>query len=185
MALGAIRAERAQMFLRLGMAIDACLRCALENIVDVAAVAWHVDVRAGEFEDREIVIELSVGPVRGIVARGTVRTIAPRMCPRFVGLMTTHARLRRAFENVVDVALIATHFGMLPRQRERRQIVIELRPFPTLRRVTLGAVRAERSVVRVIFAMAIDAGWGRLFEISHGAGVGVAAPTGDVAVFAA
>ena len=51
--------------------------------------------------------------------------------------------------------------------------------------MALGAVRAERAIVLIVLAMAIDAGWRGLFEISHGADVGVTASAVYFAVFTA
>ncbi|MBI5564662.1 MAG: hypothetical protein HY870_07200 [Chloroflexi bacterium] len=104
-------------------------------------------------------IEPGVLPVAGIVALRAVRAIRALMRSGIIRLMAAHARLRRAFEHIVDVALLALDRAVLALQLEGRLIVIEGGVVPIVRGVAYRAIRAERSVMRlrVVLAMAVDA----------------------------
>ncbi len=108
--LRAVRAKCTQMFLRLGMTAHASLGGAFIHTIDVALGAGHVDVRAREFERRQIVIELGIFPVRWVMALRAVRAKCALML--IVFQVTTHTCLRRAFEDVVNVALRTLDAGM-------------------------------------------------------------------------
>ena len=108
----AVRAKRAVMLVVFLMACYARLRSALEDVVDVTLGTLERLMLAGQLERCQIVIELGIGPTGGVVARRAVR--AKRAVVLVVFLMATHARLRRAFENIVDVAGSALHRDVFP-----------------------------------------------------------------------
>ena len=112
-ALRAIRPERAEVCLRLGVTTHAGLRRAFEDIVDVTLGTRDRLMLAFEFEGRQIVIELGVCPIVRCMALRTVRAKLSLM--RIVFQVATRTVLRRASEDIVDVALIAAHFEVLAR----------------------------------------------------------------------
>ena len=112
-ALRAIQTKLPQVFLRIGVAAHARLRRAFIHIVDVALGARHRDMRPGQLEHRQVVIELGVFPIGGVVALRTVRAKCALMRPIVIGLMATDARQRRAFIDIVDVAFGALNRDML------------------------------------------------------------------------
>jgi hypothetical protein len=154
-ALRAVRAESAQVLLRLRMATGARLRCAFEDAIGVTLLTWHTDVRARQLERRQIVIECRVLPSRRSVALRAVRP--ERALMLIVLLMAGHTSLRRALEDIVDVALRALDRLVLAHEFECGQCVIELCALPTVRGMALGAIDAEDAIVSVVFPVAIDA----------------------------
>ena len=97
--------------------------------------------------------------------RVTLRTVrAECAIVMVVLLMAAHTILRRAFEDVVDVAGGTRHADVRASQLERRQVVIEGHIAPAGRRVALRAVRAERAVVMIVLLMAAHTILRRAFE---------------------
>ncbi len=113
MALRAIQTKLPQVFLRIGMAAHARLRRAFVHAVDVALGARHRDMRARQLEHRQVVIELGVFPIGGVVALCAVRAKCALMRPIVIGLMATDTRQRRAFIDIVDMAFDALNRNML------------------------------------------------------------------------
>ena len=64
------------------------------------------------------------------------------------------AVLRRAFEDSVDMAFLASHCGVFAVKMECEQGMIHLRIFPAFGRMTRCAVGSKLTVVMVIFLMA-------------------------------
>ena len=64
---------------RIGMAVGTLLRCALENIIDVAFFASHRDVRACQFEGRKVMVKSGRFPGSCFVASAAV-------LPKFTGM---------------------------------------------------------------------------------------------------
>ena len=101
---------------------------------------------------RENMIERCALPgLRGVALRA-IGAEGPQVLLRF--RMTTDARLRRAFEDAVDVALRARRIGMRARQLECRKAVIERRVLPVRRIVALRAVRPKRALMVIVLQMA-------------------------------
>ncbi len=133
--------------------VAAITRILLEVRCRVARLTW--DTAAPAMIQREGMIELRALPrLRGMALR-TVGAEGAQMLLRF--RVTTDARLRRAFEDVVGVTLSAGHVDVRARQLECGQTVIELRILPVRRSVTLRAARPECALVVIILLMAGDA----------------------------
>ncbi len=113
-ALSTVRAKLALMHLRIGVAGGTRLRRALEDIVGVAFGAGHREVRAGQLERRQTVIELGLFPIFRRVALAAVRAIGGLVL--VVLAMAVHAALRRAHEigwgARIGVALVAPGAGV-------------------------------------------------------------------------
>jgi hypothetical protein len=121
----------------------------------VAFVAGYVCVLAGEPEDRLVVIERRLFPVLSRVTLGAVCAECA-----FVGIVlavAVHTCLRRALEDIVDMALGAFDVYVLAGQLKDREVVIVGRLLPVVRRMALGAVCAERALVRIVLPMAVNA----------------------------
>jgi len=164
MALNTVGAKLTAMHLRFRMAGHTRLWRAFEDVVDMALGAGHIDVRADQLENRQVVIELGLFPIFGRMALAAICAV----CALVLVILTVavHARLRRAFQDAIHVTLVARHWHMLAHQLERRQVVIKLDLLPILRRMALGAIRAERTLVLVILAMTFDTRLRRAFEHS-------------------
>jgi hypothetical protein len=76
---------------------------------------------------------------------------------RVVGVMTICALLRDTLEDIVDVALGALDVRMFAHQLEDGLVVVEMDLFPIIRRVALGAIRAQLAFVCVILAVTVHA----------------------------
>jgi hypothetical protein len=59
----------------------------------------------------------------------------------------------RAFENIVDMALLTGNFGMPAFQLECGQIVIKLRRLPTIRRMASRAIPPKPALMRITCRM--------------------------------
>ena len=90
----------------------------------------------------------------------TIGSVAPTtICSKLaimlvILLMAGKAILRRAFEHVVDVALLAFYVRVFALQLERGQVMVERGVLPTIRGVTRPAIRPKLSVVMIVFLMA-------------------------------
>ena len=160
------------------MAARADGRCALIDIVDVARSARHARMETGQRELRRgIVVKLGAFPLRGGVAKRTIRWEA---CRNVVGIVSrlievghvaARADGRCAFVDIVDVAAGALHRGVETGQRELRLGVVKNRTLPVCRRVADIAVLGEPGghMVRVpgavvVLEVAAVARRGRAFE---------------------
>lgn len=127
-----------------------------EDIVDVALIASHVNMRSGKRERCVVVVEGSACPrgcgVAGLAGRrescGSVRRI---LSPIPVGLMASVAVSRQCCVVVVGVAGGACNRGMRAGKRERSVVVIERRWAPGRGRMADRAIRWEsrRHVIRI------------------------------------
>lgn len=89
------------------------------------------------------------------VTSGAVRSKFARVF--VVLLMTSETVLRNALIFVVDVTQIASHFDMLARQFELREVMVKLRGFlPTIGGVTDGAFIAKLPLMRVVFGVTVN-----------------------------
>ncbi len=78
-----------------------------------------------------VVVKCDLLPIGGIVAGGALRTIAAIM--RVIRSMTGSTILRRAFEDAVDMAALASHGRMLTVKMEGKLGMIYIGRFPTFR----------------------------------------------------
>jgi len=150
-----LHAERTLMGIILAVTVHTCLRGALEDFVSMAPYTCHVCVLAGELEDRLVVIEGGLFPVLSCVTFGAVCAECA-----FVGIVLAVAVrtcLRRTLEDIVDMALGAFHVYVLAGQLEDGEIVIECYLLPVIRCMALGAVCAERALVRIVLPVAVNA----------------------------
>ena len=130
------------------VAIYTVLRCALEHSVDVALSAGHVEVRACQLERGPIVIEGGRLPAARRVTLRAVGAELTVVCIVFT--VAIHTVLWRALEELVGMTSGTRCVRMLPDQLEGRLVVVKGRWFPPDRRMALGTLRAQYTLVRVI-----------------------------------
>ena len=129
------------------MAGNARRWCSGKNLVGVALIAGHRDMRAGELElGGRVVIELATLPLRGGVAN---RTILRKTGGPVIGVlgvvegrqMAGDARRWCSGKDVVNVALLAAHRDMCAAELELGgRVVIELAALPLRGGVADGAI---------------------------------------------
>ena len=111
----------------------------------------HSRVRTGQWEVAEVVIEIRVMPIGGVMAGGTIRAILAVM---FIILLVAGDTLhRRALELAVQMAGFTSHVRVFSFKFERRQVVIERRRSPAIRRMTGSTIHAKPALVRLVVMM--------------------------------
>ena len=105
-----------------------------------------------QMERKLRVVNFGGFPAVGCVAGFALRAKSAAM--RVIFEMAGGAVLRRAFEDAVDMAFLASHYGMFAVKMEGEQGMIHLCILPTFGRVTGRAVGSKLTVVMVIFLMA-------------------------------
>ena len=102
---------------------------------------------------------------------------------RIILRVTGTAVLRRAFEDSIDMAILAGHCRMFSIKMECEFGMVHLCILPAFGRVTRGTVGSELTVVMVIFLMAGDTFLGGCFQIMQVARSNMAFGTGYRRVF--
>lgn len=152
MALGALRAQHALMWVVRAMAVYAELRRAFKVLIGVAPGAGRIQMLAHKLKVRLVMIERRWLPAGRRMATGA---LAERALMRVVLAMAIHAHLRRAPKDLVGVAFVAGHVGVQADELESGSAVIERRGFPAIGGVAFGAVGAQCAVVRIVLDMAV------------------------------
>jgi hypothetical protein len=132
-------------------------------VVDVTLVTGQPGMRSGQRKTRERVIERSRQPAIGGVTGTAICTKAT-----VVGVilrMTGTAVDGRIDEHIIDMTTGAWHAGMLTRQLEAGQVVIESGWQPAASGVTGAAISAELTVMGIVLGVAGIAVAGRAFEV--------------------
>ena len=114
-------------------------------------------------------------PGVGLVACTAIRAELPLVL--VVSLVAADTRLRRAFVDVVDVALTQSTWMCLPVSGKALLRVVEGRALPGVGLVARTAIGAEPPLVLVVFLVAADTGRGRGLQIGDRARTGMAAGT--------
>jgi hypothetical protein len=94
--------------------------------------------------------------------------------------MTACALCCRAFENIVDMTIIAGHFCMSTIQLESRQVMVKCGGLPGIGGMTRTAILPEGAFMFVVFLVAVNTSARRTFENL----VGMAVVTFGLSVFA-
>lgn len=181
MAVRATGAERAEMEFRVCMAGHTLGRKPGKLNGRMAGLANRIDVRAGQREIAESMIEGRITPIGRGVAGRTVRAKAAFM---FIVLTVAGIAIgRRALVHAILVAIFARDFGVLSFQFKCCQVVIKRSGFPTIRRVAGSAVCAETGSVGVVATVAGVAVLRSACEVHQAARVQMALYTGHFRVF--
>jgi hypothetical protein len=152
MALGAVRAKAPAMRIIFGMTAIARGWETAEYIVGMATRTRKRDVRAGQPETGQVVIECRREPAGGQMALRTIR--AKGSVVMVVFCMATITGQRKPRENIIDVTVRTGDRGVSPRQHEIGCIVIECGRFPSVRGMATSAAGPQLSIVRVVLGMA-------------------------------
>jgi len=128
------------------------LRRALEDIINVTFFASHADVRAGQFEGREIMIKCSRFPTADLVTRAAI--LAELAIVGIILLVAGIAIFRCSLKYVIFVASITLHFGVFALQLESRKIMVKTGRLPAGRLMAGATFFSEFAFVRIVFQMA-------------------------------
>ncbi len=123
MAIGAIRTILSAMVIIFRMAGITIGRCALVDIVDMAAGTSHLAVGSCQFKGRQVVIEGRWKPTTGRMTEGTVRSILPTM--RIVLCMAGITARWGASIGVIGMTICAGNLSVLPGQYEGSQVMVK------------------------------------------------------------
>jgi len=149
---GAVGGEQTGMEGRVGVAGDTLLGCALEYIVHMAFGAIHTGMCPGQLECSLGVVETGFLPIIWCVANATIYTKFT-LVSVILGVAGI-TFLRRAFEEVINMALSASYFGVRTGELESSLGVVEGRLFPVIWSMAAGAIHAKLALVCVIFGVA-------------------------------
>ena len=137
-------------------------RGSFENIIDMAFRAIDIDMGAGQQEWRLGMIKRDLVPGGGdmacsaILPQSTIVTV--------IFLVAGETSRRRAFEDIIDVAIGAIHADMGASQGESRLGVVESDFIPCIGHVAGGAILPKAAIVVIIFLVAGKAGGRGAFE---------------------
>lgn len=144
--------ELAVVMIILQMAGHTILWHALEDTIDMAALAGHGSVLTVQIEGELGMIDFRISPT---VRRVTARAVRPKLTIMMIVLQVAgNTVLRGAFEDTIDVAAFTTHIRVFAVEMEGKLGMVYPRIFPAIGGVTCGAIRAELAVVMVILRMA-------------------------------
>ena len=150
----AIGAEPPLVLVITPVAADTRPRRPLVDIVGVALIAVHLAVLAGEREGALRVVEGRTLPGVGLVARTAIGAEPPLVL--VITPVAADTRPRRAFVDIVGVALTAVHLAVLAGEREGALRVVEGRTLPGVGLVARTAIGAEPPLVLVVTLVAAD-----------------------------
>lgn len=143
----AIRSELAVVGVILLVAGITVAGSALENIVDMAAQASHIDMCAGQLEGEQVVVKTGWQPaICGVTGSAVCSVLAVVF---IIFLVAGIAVCGRAGEDLIDMATLAGHTGVFADQLESGQVVIKGSGDPASGGVTGAAITAIASLVRV------------------------------------
>jgi len=158
------------------------LRRALKDIIDVTFFAGHADMRAGQFEGREIVIKAGGFPATGLVTRAAILTELAVV--GIILLVAGIAIFGCALKDLIFVASITLHLGVFAIQLESRKIMVKTGGFPTGGFMAGAAFFSKLAFMRIVFLMACAAVCGQGFEIGRSLRIEMALITNQPLVFA-
>ena len=137
---------------RVVVAAGTFLRRALKDIIDVTFFAGHADMRAGQFEGREIVVKAGGFPTTGLVTRAAILTELAVV--GIILLVAGIAIFRCSLKYVIFVASITLHSDMFAFQLEGRKIMVKTGRLPAGRLMAGATFFSEFAFVRIVFQMA-------------------------------
>ena len=150
------------MINRVGVAGGAGLSEAFEYIVDMALCTGHIDVRAGEIERCQGVVEFGALPGIGGVALGAV---LPKLPVVFIIIgMASDTLLGCALVQPVAMAIGTAHIDVRAGKWEGRQRMVEGGIFPSGGGMASRAVLTHLSFMFIVLSMAGEAVLRRALE---------------------
>ena len=114
----------------------------------MALLTGQIRMRARQRKVTEAVIEACIVPISGVMTGPAIRAILSIV---LIILLVAGVTIGgRTFELLVDMTRLTCYLGMFALELEGRKVVIECRRLPTIRSVTLTAVKAKAALVRLI-----------------------------------
>jgi hypothetical protein len=108
-------------------------------------------VLARQWKGTQVVIEIGILPIRGVMTSGAIRA---KLTIMFIILLVAGVAIHRgAFELSIHMAGLTINFCVFAFQFECREIVIELCGCPAFCGMTFRAVQTESALVRLILEM--------------------------------
>lgn len=148
----------------------------------MALLAIQICMTSRQREFGFTMVERYIFPIRGLMAGGA---ICSELAAMFIVLFMTGITIcGSALVNVVDVALFAFDLLMFAFEFEICKVVIELGWFPGIGGMAGGAVRAETTLVRFVFAMAGVTILRQGLQVCNGARIQMTLCAGRICVFA-
>ena len=123
-----------------------------EDIIEVAALAQHIDMSAGQLKERQVVVKIGWFPSLGGVAVITLGSQGAVV--RIVSLVAANTVARCSLENVVNMALFTCHTLVLPGQLEDGQVVVKRSRCPACCGMANPAVLSKGPVVMIVLLVA-------------------------------
>ena len=182
-AFSTLRAKPALMRIGITVTGGAVHGRTFENAVDMAAFTGYGLMFTGQLEGRIIVIERGRFPATGRMADRAL--ITKRAIMRVIIGMAGGTVHGSAFEDTVDMTVLAGNRGMLPIQFECELGMIYLGQLPAIGGVACGTFGPKLTVVMVILQVAGDTRLRSCFQVGDRAGIDVALGAGHRSMLAA
>jgi len=147
-------------------------RSVFERFIFMAVRTWNGCMFPIQLEWRLRMIESGFLPFGGFMTRRTISSQFAQM--RIILFMTGETILGRTFEDIVDMAFLAVNCLMAVSQFEGGKIMVEMNRLPIIRRMTLGAVRSQRTFMWIVICVAGGASLGGRFHVIQTMSFGVA-----------
>jgi hypothetical protein len=168
------------MFIVAGVAGVTICWSAEVDMINVAGLASRSDMRPGQFEGGQVVIEESRDPASHLMAGSAVGAKTTQM--DVIAGVAGEAVGGGVRKYPVGVAGFTGNGGMFTEQSEGGLVMVEDGGNPAGSRMTIPAIGTKRSQVDIIIGMAGDAAGGRRAQIRDRAGIHVASQAGGTGV---
>jgi hypothetical protein len=139
-------------------------------------------MRAGQGKAAEVMVEVRVVPIGGVMAGGTIRAVLTVMF--IILLVTGDTVCRRALELFVYMTGLTGRVRVFAFQFEGGQVVVEAGRSPAIRCMTLAAIQPEAAFMRLIVMVTGVTILRGLLEVANAARVDMTLHAGKSNVFA-
>ena len=145
---GTVRAKRPGVESWVGMATDTSGGRPHKICILMACLAGNAQMSANQREFGFVVVERIIVPARGLVTQ--IAFLTESTLVLVILLVAGKTFRRRSLWIIGRVTILAGDINVLAFQFERGQVVVERGGSPRVQRVTLGTVRAEAALMRII-----------------------------------
>lgn len=128
--------------------------CALEDIVQVAALTQRITMRTSQLKDRTVVVKIGRLPSLGTMTTFTLLTQAALV--RIIIDVTAVTARRCTLEDIIKVAALAQHIDMSAGQLKERQVVVKIGRFPGLGGMAVIALGSQGAIMRIVRLVAAN-----------------------------
>jgi hypothetical protein len=178
MAGSTIPAEPSVVVVILSVAGEAVAGCGFEILVDMATCARNVDMFPGEFERKEIMVDVDRQPSGGGMTQGTIHTELAVVL--VILLMAGETIAGSPLKNMIDMAAVTSHCNMPAVEFERGKVVVKGCWRPARRSVAGTTIGAQPALVGILIGMAGEAVLGSGTQVFQRPGVGMAITAGNL-----